>query len=231
MKLHAPKRHLIKSHLCNAAVIKAWIKTDSERGLSRAVSYIRSLALNGHNPTDSQDMEGSQVPTKSIAETNEKAPTVFERITSWGASLLSKSDPGDSGANNKRHRGSPGANVRSKMQSEKYAKQANVDSRGASSSGGRHYDQNQPHQVFAGVGMTSRLIYLHSASNGAKINTTHVQRRDTAIQGDAQGKYLDSFASSRERNENESEPIGPLPNIELEVAPDLKTFQLVASGK
>ena len=54
---------------------------------------------------------------------------------------------------------------------------------------------------------------------------------DTAVHGDVQVKTHKSFASSQGRNEDENIPIGPLPNIEVKVTPDLKTFQLVASGK
>jgi hypothetical protein len=54
---------------------------------------------------------------------------------------------------------------------------------------------------------------------------------DTAVHGDVQVKTHKSFASSQGRNEDENITIGPLPNIEVKVTPDLKTFQLVASGK
>jgi hypothetical protein len=241
MKLLAPARHLIKSYYsCNAAVIKAWIKSDSERGLSRAVGYLRSLAMNGQNLIDTQDEEGSRVQTNDRAEANEKAPTVFERIASWGASLLSKAESGDGGAGNDTHRTSPRAN-------EKNAQHANNDGRGASLPGRRNYGQNQPHQeVFVGVGMASRLNYLYNPGETKKLTTRDRSKKmkpvsvgmssrmalvDTAVHGDVQVKTQKSFASSRGRNEDENVPIGPLPNIEIKVTPDLKTFQIVASGK
>jgi hypothetical protein len=245
MKLLAPTRRLIKSYSCNAAVIKAWIKTDSERGLLRAVGYIRSLAMNGHNLMDNQDEEGSRLSTKNRAETNEKPPTVFERISSWGALLLSKVETGGSDTGNDTPRKSPGANFRSYVKSGKNAQQASLP-------GGKNYGQNQPHQeVFAGVGMGSRLNYLNYTSGETKKHTKKKTMKspqseisqvsvgmssrmtlvDSAVHGDVQVNTHKSFASSQGKNEDENVPIGPLPNMEVKVTPDLKTFKLVASGK
>ncbi|KAL3821759.1 hypothetical protein ACHAXA_000258 [Cyclostephanos tholiformis] len=233
----SPKMHLMKSYSCTVAVIKAWINADSERGLSRAVSYIQSLALNGHSLMDCQDEEESCVPTKNRAETNENAPTVFERMTSWGASLLSKVDPGGSGAGNERQQKSVGASFRSNVQSEKNATQINNDGRGMSSCRGKTYSQNQPRQVFAGVGMSRRLNYLNifASESSQQFNTRdgnklkpppeNIVLMNSAVQGNHK-----SLASSNDMNKDEYVPIGPLPNIEANVTPDLKTFQLVISA-
>ncbi len=214
-------------------MIKAWIKADSERGLSRAVGYIRSLALNGHNLMHSHDEEENCARTKDRAETNENAPTVFERIASWGASLLSKDDPGEIGAAHEGRQNPLRASLRSNIQSEKNAKQKNNDGRGTSSS---------PRQIFAGVGMSSRLNYLNIfASDRAEQYTTRDGNRikppqekavlvDSAVQEGVQVNHK-SFTSSQDMNKDVNVPIGPLPNIEENVTPNLRTFQLVVSGK
>jgi hypothetical protein len=233
MKLLAPKTQLIISSSCFVAVIKAWIKADSERGLSRAVSYTRSLALNRHNLMDAQDGEDNLARTKNRTEMNKNAPTVFERMASWGASLLSKVDTGEIRAAHEGKRKPLRPNLRSKMQTENFAMQMNNGGGGETSSS---------RQVFAGVGMSSRLNYLNifvsdRAGQYATQDVTMIKPVsgksvlvDSAIQGGIQENHK-SFTSSQDMNKDEKVPIGPLPKIEITVTPDLRTFKLVISGK
>ena len=161
------------------AVIKAWVKTDSNRGLSRAVNYIHSLALNGQQQNISEQDGVSQ-------EAKKGSHTVLERIIKWGASLLlsNTTDASQSPISK---------DGRRNIQSEK------------------GLSNNKHHHAVSNVGITSRLNYLNFAGMG-NTNAT-------------------SITSSRESVEDENIPIGPMPEIEAGVTPDLKTFQIVISGK
>lgn len=166
-------------------MIKAWIKTDSTRGLSRAVNYIHSLALNGqrHN-TSEQDGVSHEAKKGSY--------TVLEKIIKWGASLLlSKTTDAVQ---------SPSIVGRENILSEK----KKINYQGLS---------NYPHHhAVSNVGISSRLNHLNFAGMSNTNNAT-------------------SITSSQDTVEDENVPIGPMPEIETGVTPDMKTFQIVTSGK
>ena len=71
-----------------SAVIKAWIKCGTERGLHRSVLLLRSLALNEIN---NGKEETANVNNNEVFQ-HESSTTLFERIARWGASLLSNDD-------------------------------------------------------------------------------------------------------------------------------------------
>lgn len=168
-------------------MIKAWVKTDSNRGLSRVVNYIHSLALNGQRQNiNEQDGVSHEAKKGSL--------TVLERIIKWGASLLlsntidaSQSPISKDGRRN--------------IQSEK----KNVNNQDLS-----NYKHHKHHHAVSNVGISSRLNYINFAGMG-NTNAT-------------------SITSSQESVEDENIPIGPMPEIEAGVTPDMKTFQIVISG-
>ena len=178
-------------------MIKAWIKTDSERGLQRAVMLLRSLALNGrHQMKMKNDNVTSNEPEKR--DVNEEVPTVFKRIARWGASLLGNDkandrEENDVGSNDERHQ-----NKSSYLAQSSYgSKQGNagrvslqIPSKGnmnvsPSNRANRSNSQRQQQQVLTGVGMTSRLNYLYSAApvqskgNNARIVNKNKAKRKT----------------------------------------------------
>lgn len=204
------------------AVIKSWIKTDSERGLQRAVLIANALARNGHDRICKDDnQEPSHVTTHQ--HNGADRSTVFGRIASWGTSLLSTS--GDSSdrryiAFNERSRSKPDHSMqdsRSNIQSESVINQSSHEA--------RIRNWNQTSQVFQSVGMASRLSYLYSAGVEASGNATRAHQIVSHEIKQTSKESIDIDA------EDVPEPIGPLPYIEGNVAPDIKTFLLVAQGK
>lgn len=73
---------LVLTLYLSAAVMKAWIKCGTERGLQRAVLLLRALAMNGTNSNHAGNVINEGVDTGTSA-------TLFDRIARWGTSLLS----------------------------------------------------------------------------------------------------------------------------------------------
>jgi len=245
------------------AVINAWAKSDSERGLQRAVAMLHSLALNGHNRIDQQDKKNGHVSTKSGANTNGEVPTVFERIARWGASLLGKGNEESDGAERHLNQSTPATKSRSNTQVGQAVRQRSSEGRGPSSSPTRNNSRNQSQQISPSVGMGSRLSYLYAAtSRESSKGSTRVHRTgshpskqksqprpspnqvsigmagrmaymNSAVQDNRRKEGPASSVSPQQRNEDEKvhhgnpEPIGPMPHIDNNVTPDLRTFQLV----
>lgn len=196
------------------AVIKSWIKTDSERGLQRAVLIANALAMNGRDRIcNDVNQEPSHVATHQ--HNGADRSTVFGRIASWGASLLGTSGDSNDRRYNASHewsRSKPDHSVqdsRSNIQSESVANQSSHEARIS--------NLNHTSQVFQRVGMANRLSYLYSV--GVEASGIPHEIKQTSKES------IDIHA------DDVPEPIGPLPYIEGNVAPDLKTFLLVAQGK
>lgn len=167
------------------AVIKAWVKTDSNRGMSRAINYIHSLALNGQRQNiNEQDGASHEAKKGSL--------TVLERIIKWGASLLLSNTIDAS-------QSLISKDGRRNIQSE----EKNVSNQDPSN--------YKHHHAVSNVSILSRLNYLNFAG---MVNTNAT-----------------SIKSSQGSVEDENIPIGPMPEIEAGVTPDMKTFQIVISGK
>src|SRR6056300_774737 len=112
--------------------MKAWIKCGTERGLHRSVLMLQALALNGTNIN---------------VDKNEASTTLFERISRWGASLLSKD--GDSRQTND-NRIKAVAKNKSKIS-----------------------EQHATAPQFAGVGIANRLNYLAQENRAKKSSQSH----------------------------------------------------------
>lgn len=191
-----------------------------------------SLALNGHNRIDKRDTDGndSSTSTKAKRGDEDEVPTIFGRIAHWGASLL--------GRNNEQHRNKSRSTAQTQHNTRQSSFEGNVSST-------------------TNVGMGSRLNYLQSGIQELNEANPRVQQHHTgpsmhnnppmtsqvplgmagrmAMMNSAiQGKYPRSptaSPNSKETDTKELEPIGPLPKIEPNVTPDLRTFTLVINGK
>ncbi len=225
-------------------MIKSWIKTDSERGLQRALLIANELALHGHNRIHNEhDKEPSQVSIRNGDDTGEIGPTVFERIARWGASLLrsGNSSDGDEIASHERSRSKsiPVQTPRTQIQSDSAASQSTY----AASNRG----SNRIPQIYYGVGMANRLSYLYSAGDERNRNRNSDARarqtfphenkqesktlRNSPVKDHTPFDYPQKQNKFDEEQHDTPEPIGPLPYMETNVAPDLKTFLLVVQGK
>ena len=232
-------------------MIKAWIKTDSERGLQRAVMILRALALNGHLDRRGQHDEAhdSHVHTKCEAVNNvsnlTEVPSVFERIARWGASLLGKDSASENTRNEGHRSGSPHHAETTTSRNNLQSGQAR--SRPASPHN-RHNSQNQPPQQFlTGVGMASRLNYIHSVTTEpkggnrvSKKSKSQPKRSSSPVSIGMSGRMAvmnsivqstdkghDNRATSSSNPPIQDEPIGQMPNIEANAIPDIVSFQLV----
>jgi len=127
-------------------VIKAWIKSDRERGLQRAVMILHALALNGHNRMDPKNEENKKPMAKTESGDNlndDEVPSVFGRIARWGASLLGKGN--------------------TRINAEKKSAFA-LKSRSNPQSDQRSREVNDQSQHFPATGIASRLNYIHSGT-------------------------------------------------------------------
>eukprot|EP00578_Thalassiosira_sp_NH16_P012462 CAMPEP_0181126732 /NCGR_PEP_ID=MMETSP1071-20121207/27799_1 /TAXON_ID=35127 /ORGANISM="Thalassiosira sp., Strain NH16" /LENGTH=1025 /DNA_ID=CAMNT_0023212379 /DNA_START=2120 /DNA_END=5195 /DNA_ORIENTATION=- len=246
------------------AVIKAWIKTDSERGVQRAVMILRSLALNGHNIMD-HVKETSHESTKVGGNAKDVEPTVFGRISHWAASLLGKGNESDREENteNDRHLNETTAAAKPGNDNEQVGQPTSNGKESSSYTAKEREDQ--PHHFSTNIGMAGRLNYLHNATRELKKHNTRLRQTGSydikqksqpgrnlpevsvgmssrmalmtsTVQGTGQQIDHASSVSSLNREENENdrhecpEPIGPMPNIERTVAPDIKSFLLVVNA-
>ena len=172
-------------------MIKAWIKTDSERGLQRAVMLLRSLALNGrHQMKMKNDDVTTNEPEKRDVN-DEEVPTVFKRIARWGASLLGNDkandrEENDVGSNDKRHQNKSSHLAQSSYGSKQGNVSRQIPSKGnmnmsPSNRANRSNSQRQQQQILTGVGMTSRLNYLYSAATvQSKGNNARIVNKNKA---------------------------------------------------
>lgn len=189
-----------------AAVIKAWVKCGTERGLHRSVLLLRSLALNGINSKENANVNNNE--------------GVFERIARWGASLLSSDDSSgrhteetrtennmtrrNKSSTNERNANAPQfvgvgiANRLNYLAQETPAKKKTI--------------QSNTDQI--SVGMHSRMLLMSSAfqSNDAALSSRSL---DADVNDEKKGLDL----------------IGPLPYIESNILPDINTFRLLINGE
>lgn len=189
-----------------SAVIKAWIKCGTERGLHRSVLLLRSLALNGINSKET---------------TNVNNDGVFERIARWGASLLSNDDS-SSGVHAEENRTEN--NVKRRTKSKTIDRNVNAPQFAGVGMANRlnYLAQETPATKTAqcntdqiSVGMHSRMLMMSSAF---QLNNFVAKSSGS----------LDAEATDEKRG---LDPIGPLPFIESNVLPDMNTFRLVINGK
>ena len=168
------------------AVIKAWIKTDSERGLQRAVMLLQSLALNGRHvmKMNQKNEDGMSNEPKKRDMNDEEVPTVFKRIARWGASLLGNGKASDSEKNvdgshdDEQHQTKTPHLAQSRygsnqMEADKVPPRSSSKGRMAvspSNRANRNNTQREQQQVLTSVGMASRLNYLYSAPIESKRN-------------------------------------------------------------
>lgn len=193
-------------------MIKAWIKSGTERGLHRSVLLLRSLALNGINGNASANVivEGD-IPESS-------STTLFDRIARWGTSLLSNN--GNSGRQTKETRTENASRNKSNTQ---------VQSQDDSQFGGvgianrlNYIAQETPAKTSAqpstnqfSIGMHSRMLLMSSAFQTS----------------DAQSSNKNSIEDEAVDEKRGVEPIGPLPHIESDILPDISTFRLLINGE
>ena len=185
--------------------MKAWIKCGTERGLHRSVLILQSLALNGTN------MKGDD----ENVDKNEASTTLFERISRWGASLLSNDS--DSRRTNDNRIKSASRN-KSKI-SEQHA--------------------NAPQ--FAGVGIANRLNYLAQENRAKKSSQSHTYQfsvgmhsRMALMSSAFQPNDINAESPTKPESAEEKQridTIGPLPHIEPDVLPDINTFRLLINGE
>lgn len=186
-------------------MITAWINCGTERGLHRSVLMLQSLALNGTN------IEGDD----ENVDKNDASTTLFERISRWGASLLS--NDGDSRRTN---------DNRIKAVSRNKSKT-------------REQHANAPQ--FAGVGIANRLNYLAQENRAKKSSQSHTYQfsvgmhsRMALMSSVFQPNDINSESQSQAENAEEKQridSIGPLPHIEPDVLPDINTFRLLINGE
>ena len=185
--------------------MKAWIKCGTERGLHRSVLMLQSLALNGTNiRSDDENVDK-----------NEASTTLFERISRWGASLLS--NDGDSRRTNDNR--------------------IKAVTRNKSKISEQHTNAPQ----FAGVGIASRLNYLEQENRVKKSNQSHTSQfsvgmhsRMALMSSAFQPNDMNAESPSKPENIEEKQridTIGPLPHIEPDVLPDINTFRLLINGE
>ena len=182
--------------------MKAWIKCGTERGLHRSVLMLQALALNGTN------IKGDD----ENVDKNEASTTLFERISRWGASLLS--NDGDSRQPNDNRM------LRNKSKiSEQHA--------------------NAPQ--FAGVGIANRLNYLAQENRVKKSSQSHTYQfsvgmhsrmalMSSAFQPNDMN-YVNPCKAENAEEKQRIDTIGPLPHIEPDVLPDINTFRLLINGE
>ena len=194
------------------AVIKAWIKSGTERGLHRAVLLLQSLALNGINSNETANMNGEGFKAES------SSTTLFDRIARWGTSLLSNND--SSG----RHAGDTGTKNVTRNKSRTHDRSGNDPNFGggvgianrlnylAQDIPAKKSIQTNADQI--SVGMHSRMLLMSSAFQSSDMQSS--------------SNLLDAEATDKKRG---LDPIGPLPHIEPDILPDITTFRLLINGE
>lgn len=241
-----------------SAVIKAWIKSGGERGLERAVLILRALALNGDKSrTQYIAQKKDTTAARNTVDERKEVPTVFERISRWGASLLVREKQ-----IKKEGTVLEKTCLKRNMHEEDPNGAKNVFFEGRDTPFG-HQNHNQSPTNAATVGMASRLNYLYSAIGGelgqypkksiiqpkASGVAIGMSSRMALMCSALQGSYVDSlgpdnskssaetrFCKTRnDENKNDrdekSELIVPLPYIEPSVIPNLNTFKLTINGE
>ena len=193
-------------------MIKAWIKSGTERGLHRSVLLLRSLALNGINGNESANnvtVEGDKPESSST--------TLFDRIARWGTSLLSNND--NSGRQTKETRTE---NVRTNKSNTQVQSQDDSQFGGVGIANRLNYiDQEtsakrsaQPSTNQFSIGMHSRMLLMSSAF---QTSDTQSSNKSTEDEGIDKKRGMD--------------PIGPLPHFESDILPDITTFRLLINGE
>ena len=174
-----------------------------------------ALAMNRHDRMNKENKEPSHLLIQNDgASRSEKTTSVFGRIASWGASLLSSGDSSD------RNDAASHESLRSSKPCPVHDSRSNTQSKSVTNIPLHQTfrSSNQTSQILQSVGMTSRLSYLYSADVKAKANDTRAHQ-------------IVSQKGKSDVQHNVADPIGPLPYIEETVSPDLKTFLLVSQGK
>ena len=197
-----------------SAVIKAWIKCGTERGLHRSVLLLRSLALNGIN---NGKEETANVNNNEVVQ-HESSTTLFERIARWGASLLSNDDDTED-------------TTRTKTVTRKNIHTSKTNERNA----------NDPQ--FVGVGIANRLSYLAQENPANKLTIQSNPDQIYAVGMNSRMLLMSSMFQSNDAQSSSSpdekltdkkrriDPIGPLPFIESDIMPDINSFRLLINGE
>lgn len=184
-------------------MIKAWIKSGTERGLHRSVLMLQSLALNGINGNENANVtvEGDKPESSST--------TLFDRIARWGTSLLSNND--NSGRQTKESRTENVSRNKSNTEVQRvgianrlnYIAQETPATKSAQSS----TDQFS-------IGMHSRMLLMSSAFQTGNAQSSNKSTEDDSVD-----------------EKRGMDPIGPLPHIESDILPDIATFRLLINGE
>eukprot|EP00985_Skeletonema_marinoi_P005046 scaffold2183_cov185-Skeletonema_marinoi.AAC.2 len=187
------------------AVIKAWIKSGTERGLHRSVLLLRSLALNGTNSEEIANVNNEGAKPEST--------TLFDRIAQWGTSLLTNNDS--------RHQTrETGTENVTRNNSKTNVRNGNAPQIGGVGIANRlNYlaqetpaNKTIPSNDQISVGMHSRMLLMSSAFQSS----------------DAQSSSSPNAEATDEKRG--LDPIGPLPYIESDILPDITTFRLLINA-
>jgi len=196
------------------AVIKAWIKSGTERGLHRAVLLLQSLALNGMNSNETAYMNDEGDKPGSFST------TLFDRIARWGTTMLSKNDSSGRQAGDTRRENA------TRNRSKIYDRNGNDPNFGGFGGVGIANRLNylaqdipakksiQPYTDQISVGMHSRMLLMSSALQSSDAQSSNSNLSDAEVTGEKRG--LD--------------PVGPLPHIEPDILPDITTFRLLINA-
>lgn len=152
------------------AVIKAWINTESDRGLQRAILILRALTM-------AKDGGDHRI--------EEHSSSVLMRLSHWSSTLLSKkADIKD---------------VDGELEIDYLAFEAESSQR-------QRQRQEQSPQQPLNFAMNPRMAMFNAAVSG-------------------------NHASLKRPEQQDRQPIGPLPHIEPDISPDLRSFKMILAGK
>ncbi|KAL7545480.1 hypothetical protein ACHAWF_008831 [Thalassiosira exigua] len=216
------------------SVMKAWIKSGSDRGLRRAVLILRCLALNRQNEARSrgEDTEHTAASQDGEERTDSATPTVMGRITQWGASLMGR---GDAGSPDERIVGRGDQNPpsvigpRGPASSERLIEPKKIVNKG----------HKPPVELWEESDADTRPqragplgANRESPSEGRLVMPGRMALLSSVLQGNAaKGKVAASKSEQIKNAQLESlESIRPLPNVEPRVTPDPKSFIIVINA-
>jgi hypothetical protein len=150
------------------AVIKAWINTESDRGLQRAILILRALTM-------AKDGGDHRI--------EEHSSSVLMRLSHWSSTLLSK-----------------------KADIKDVDGELELDYLAFEAESSKRQRQEQSPQQQLNFAMNPRMAMFNAAVVG-------------------------NHASQQRPKEQDRQPIGPLPHIEPDISPDLRSFKMILAGK
>lgn len=202
---------------------------------------LHTLALNGYNRSnqDVDDTENATNVKNDDSATNE-VPSVFGRIVRWGASLLASKKTGRSeshqsrppSAEKPRHNARAGGQhshqIPAQMGTASWLNHMQPEEVRELNKASHAHQNRQPQQQMSQVsfGMGGRMALMHSVMQGSgQRRSGNDQKKNSRSEDAARGSE-----EAENTQDNRPEAIGPLPFVEPNVAPDLKTFAIVVNG-